>query len=62
MGLGGNIYMNNVTGLYDCIWIIKPSIPLSFLKTHIYLKIVTFEGEGNVCVNSIVVFNFYIFF
>lgn len=52
MGLGGNMYMNNVTGLYDCFWIIKPLISLSFLKTHIYLKILAFEGDGKISANK----------
>lgn len=43
--VGGSIYMNNVTGYYDCVWIIKPPLSVAYLKTHIYLK-VTFTGSG----------------
>ncbi|XP_077286926.1 CUB and LDLa domain [Arctopsyche grandis] len=49
--VGGSIYMNNVTGYYDCVWIIKPPLSMAYLKTHIYLK-VTFTGSGELIIHD----------
>lgn len=32
---------------YDCIWLIRPAQSFSFLKTHISLKVETFEDMGS---------------
>lgn len=32
---------------YDCIWLIRPAQTFSFLKTHISLKVETFEDMGS---------------
>lgn len=50
--LGGAITMMNMVEpgksvkKYDCIWVIKPLTNYFHLKTHIYLKVVTFSNMG----------------
>lgn len=49
--LGGTITMMNMvktgTKYYDCVWLIKPTGGFLHLKSHLYAKIVAFEGFGS---------------
>lgn len=48
---GGAITMMNMTNssalAYDCIWIVKPPNNYLHLKTHLLVRIDTFENMGN---------------
>lgn len=49
--LGGAITMvdmvsSDTNQTYDCVWLIKPPKTYLKLKTHIYLKIITFDEMG----------------
>ncbi|KYN01842.1 Cubilin, partial [Cyphomyrmex costatus] len=50
--LGGAITMINMVGrgvkIYDCVWLIRPPKNFLHMKTHMYLKVVSFAGmAGN---------------
>ncbi|KAG5327000.1 NETO1 protein, partial [Acromyrmex heyeri] len=50
--LGGTITMMNMVArgvkIYDCVWLIRPPKNFLHMKTHIYLKVVSFAGmAGN---------------
>lgn len=48
--LGGAITMMDMVGegvkTYDCVWLIRPPKNFLHLKTHMYLKVVTFADMG----------------
>lgn len=48
--LGGAITMIDMVGegvkTYDCVWLIRPPKSFLHMKTHMYLKVVTFEDMG----------------
>lgn len=51
--LGGYITMINILGsddnpiLYDCIWLVKPSLRYDMSKTHLSIKVETFEAMAS---------------
>lgn len=48
--LGGAITMMDMVGqgakTYDCVWLIRPPKNFLHMKTHMYLKVVTFTDMG----------------
>lgn len=48
--LGGTITMMNMVDrgvkIYDCVWLIRPPKNFLHMKTHMYLKVVSFAGMG----------------
>lgn len=52
---GGAITMMNMTNssamAFDCIWLIKPPNSYLHLKTHLLVRIDTFENMGKICTN-----------
>lgn len=48
--LGGAITMMDMVGegvkTYDCVWLIRPPKNFLHLKTHMYLKVITFADMG----------------
>lgn len=52
--LGGGITMMKMvqegTKYFDCVWIITPPSTTLHLKTHLYVKVVTFNDFGKICI------------
>lgn len=48
--LGGTITMLDMVGegvkTYDCVWLIRPPKNFLHMKTHMYLKVITFADMG----------------
>lgn len=52
--LGGAITMMDMVGdgvkTFDCVWLIRPPKNFLHMKTHIYLKVITFAEMGELFV------------